>query len=172
MHKLPALIFLSFFIQSKALCQSRLPFEPNQIQLDNERDSLYHYTGASKVYVVAARPPRDPNYNKGKLIVDKRGIGQMYNLWTNVSDYSVKEHLGIKDLQNRVYWLDNKAHTLSMYRNDSLIWKNNVQLATFCGGRGVVHHLQLRHQLIYVWDGCGWAGYDRNNGKELDGGND
>ena len=172
MDRILLLALLLHFAGNEAFCQTVLPFVPNQIQTDNEQDSLYHYSGASKTYVVAARPPRDPNYNKGKLIVDQRGIGKTYTLWTNASTYSVMDYLGIQDKQNYVYWLDNKAHTLSMYRNDSLIWKNNVLLATFCGGSGVIHHLQLRKQLIYVWDGCGWAGYDRRNGKELDGGND
>ena len=172
MSKILVLALLLLPAGNKAFSQSMPPFAPNQIQVDYERDSLYHYSGASKTYVVAARPSRDPNYNKGKLVVDERDMGKIYTLWTNVSTYSVMDYLGIKDKQNCVYWLDNKAHTLGMYRNDSLIWKNNVLLATFCGGSGVVHHLQLRKQLIYVWDGCGWAGYDRRNGKELDGGND
>ena len=148
-----------------------LPFALNQIQMDYEQDSLCYYRGPSKTYVVAARLPFDPDYNKGKRIVE-RGMGKEYTLWTYVSDYSVMDYLGLKDKQNRVYWLDNKTHTLSMYRNETLIWKNNVLLATFCASSGVVYRLQLRKKLIYVWDGTAWAGYDRRNGKERDGGSD
>lgn len=166
------LISLLLFVGFRAYAQNGLPFRPEQVVIDNETDSLYHYSGASKQYVVAARPPRDPNATRGKLIVDTRGIGKPYSLWTNDEAHPAEDFLGIQDKQGRIYWLDNKAHTLSMYQDGKLIWQQNVLLATFCGGSGVVHHVQLRQQRIYVWDGCAWGGYNRSTGKMEDGGND
>ena len=69
MDRILLLALLLHFAGNEAFCQTVLPFVPNQIQTDNEQDSLYHYSGASKTYVVAARPPRDPNYNKGNSLL-------------------------------------------------------------------------------------------------------
>lgn len=137
-----------------------LPYDPKLVSFDAEKDSIRAY--------------RDSPWIKRLFkptIFEHCGIAHILYDYEPNSKLVLKT--GIEDSNGRVYWIDNEANLLTVYKNGALLWKFHFgNSGVGLWSEGHIYRFQLFEKQILLTATQCWLMLNRETGADEGGGCD